>query len=330
MHEKKCEPLVSVIVPAYNIESELPRCLESLLGQSYKNLEILLVDDGSTDGTYKICDEYAQCDKRIHVIHKSNGGQSSARNLALDRMAGEYVTFVDGDDILDSYAITEMLQQCRDNNAQICTTGVRYEPYDGKNYYCEKKPHILTGEQAFAKMLVCDGLDGNVCYSFFESGLIKKLRFAEGKIFECIAVKSNVLLRAEKVARLPKPCYVYVQRSNSSTHQSFSKGRMAAITEAEKLLLFTQKEYPQYIPQAEAMYLLNVSETYIHLARLSRSQRKEFIDCWEIVKRDMREKEVGFLKSSYIALERKMAILSIQLHLYGWIRKIKTGRNNPE
>lgn len=94
-------PLVSVIVPVYNVEKYLPRCLDSLVNQTYENLEILLVDDGSADSSGEICDAYAAKDNRIRVFHIPNGGVSNARNLALDNMAGEYVTFVDSDDWLN-------------------------------------------------------------------------------------------------------------------------------------------------------------------------------------------------------------------------------------
>ena len=98
------QPLISVIVPCYNVEEYLPKCIESILNQTYRNLEILLVDDGSPDNCGRICDEYAAKDSRIRIIHKKNGGLSDARNAALDVMTGEYVTFIDSDDyVSDDY-----------------------------------------------------------------------------------------------------------------------------------------------------------------------------------------------------------------------------------
>ena len=111
------EPLISVIVPIYNVKAYLDRCVESLLGQSHKNLEIFLVDDGSTDGCGKVCDRYAAQDPRITVIHKKNGGLSDARNAALDAAQGEYYAFVDGDDWVSPYYVENLHRALRKADA---------------------------------------------------------------------------------------------------------------------------------------------------------------------------------------------------------------------
>ena len=113
------QPLISVIVPVYNVEEYLPRCLDSIINQTYTNLEILLIDDGATDNSGKICDEYAQKDNRIRVFHKENGGVSSARNLGLDIMRGEYVAFVDSDDAILTDYIQVLFDLCIETNAEI-------------------------------------------------------------------------------------------------------------------------------------------------------------------------------------------------------------------
>ena len=113
------EPLISVIVPVYNVKAYLDRCVESLLGQSYKNLEIFLVDDGSTDGCGKVCDRYAAQDPRITVIHKKNGGLSDARNAALDAAQGEYYAFVDGDDWVSPYYVENLYRALRKADADM-------------------------------------------------------------------------------------------------------------------------------------------------------------------------------------------------------------------
>ena len=106
------QPLISVIVPCYNVEEYLPKCIESILNQTYRNLEILLVDDGSPDNCGRICDEYAAKDSRIRIIHKKNGGLSDARNAALDVMTGEYVTFIDSDDYISKYFYEKLINCC--------------------------------------------------------------------------------------------------------------------------------------------------------------------------------------------------------------------------
>ena len=113
------EKLVSVIVAVYNIEEYLPRCIDSILAQTYRNLEIILVDDGSTDSSGGICDDYAQKDRRIKVIHKKNGGLSDARNAGLDKVSGDYIGFVDGDDWIDEDMYRAMYEACEKEKAQI-------------------------------------------------------------------------------------------------------------------------------------------------------------------------------------------------------------------
>ena len=121
--EMEKQPLISVIVPVYNVENYLPRCLDSIINQTYTNLEILLVDDGATDNSGKLCDEYAQKDNRIRVFHKENGGVSSARNMGLDNATGEYIAFVDSDDYIDKCMYEIMLNSSVQNNADIVVCG---------------------------------------------------------------------------------------------------------------------------------------------------------------------------------------------------------------
>ena len=123
--------LISVIVPVYNVEKYLDKCVQSIVNQTYKNLEIILVDDGSTDHCPALCDEWAKKDERIQVIHKKNGGLSSARNTAIDVISGEYVIFVDSDDWIDLDMIASMLEFAETNDADIVSGGFYFESTDG-------------------------------------------------------------------------------------------------------------------------------------------------------------------------------------------------------
>ena len=113
------EPLISVLVPVYNVEKYLNKCIESIINQTYKNLEIILIDDGSTDSSPKICDEYAQKDSRIKVIHKQNGGAASARNLGIDISSGNLLGFIDGDDFISPFMYGTLFELMRLNKALI-------------------------------------------------------------------------------------------------------------------------------------------------------------------------------------------------------------------
>ena len=124
-------PLISLIVPVYNISKYLRRCVDSILEQSYENLEIILVDDGSTDDSGGICDLYEERDNRVQVIHKANNGLSSARNAGLSAIKGEYVGFVDGDDFIDKYMYETLVRAALDNDAHVAQTGFHHTDENG-------------------------------------------------------------------------------------------------------------------------------------------------------------------------------------------------------
>lgn len=144
------EPLVSVIVPIYKVEKYLDKCVGSIAAQSYKNLEIILVDDGSPDNCPTMCDLWAQKDGRIKVIHNQNGGVSSARNSALDAAAGEYICFVDSDDFVEPNAVGYMLENIGD--ADVIQCGLSYDHADGKVEKCDITEADFTGEDVRAPL----------------------------------------------------------------------------------------------------------------------------------------------------------------------------------
>ena len=157
------EPLISVIVPIYNVKAYLDRCVESLLGQSYKNLEIFLVDDGSTDGCGKVCDRYAAQDPRITVLHKKNGGLSDARNAALDAAQGEYYAFVDGDDWVSPYYVENLYRALRKADADIAVSCFE-EVFEGRGIQSQPAAELenfqsLTPEACLRRMLYQDGVE---------------------------------------------------------------------------------------------------------------------------------------------------------------------------
>lgn len=157
------EPLISVIVPIYNVKAYLDRCVESLRGQSYKDLEILLVDDGSTDGCGKVCDRYAAQDPRITVIHKKNGGLSDARNAALDVAQGEYYAFVDGDDWVSPYYVENLHRALRKADADMAVSCFE-EVFEGRGIQSQPAAELenfqsLTPEACLRRMLYQDGVE---------------------------------------------------------------------------------------------------------------------------------------------------------------------------
>lgn len=212
------QPLISVIVPCYNVEEYLPKCVESILSQTYKNLEIILVDDGSPDNCGKICDEYAAKDGRIKVIHKANGGLSDARNVALDIMTGEYVTFIDSDDYVALDYVESMYKQAQESGAEIVVTNwtIFYEgkePTTNNKFKIKKK--IFTQEEALVTMFYQKDFDTAACSKLYKSTLFEVHRFPKGLISEDLATVYLLMRNCKKIAWNNYPCYYYMLRTTS-------------------------------------------------------------------------------------------------------------------
>lgn len=218
--EKK---LVSVIVAACNIEKYLPRCLDSLLAQSYPYMEIILVDDGSEDHTGKICDSYAERDGRVKVIHQENRGLSGARNSGLKMAGGEYIGFVDGDDWTESDMYEAMVAACEENQAEMAVCAYREIGSSKENRQFSGDRYILTREDAL-DTYVCDNrpfhIYNSVWSKLFHRSLVKKLEFPEGRKSEDIIYTTKAMLEMSRCVFLDIPYYNYVVNREGSIMQS--------------------------------------------------------------------------------------------------------------
>ncbi len=173
--------LISVIVPVYNVENYLRKCLDSIINQTYKNVEIIIVDDGSTDGCGAICDEYAKKDSRVNVLHKTNGGVSSARNLGIYEAGGEYICFVDGDDWLELDYFAEVVQVLKEERPVLLLNNTVKEDDDG-NITCEYSPSQISrwdAEAAFYEIANACHVGWEAVASFYEATACKKISFDE-------------------------------------------------------------------------------------------------------------------------------------------------------
>lgn len=213
----KNTPRISVIIPIYNAGEFLPVCLDSVIEQSYVNLEILLIDDGSTDGSGAICDAYAARDSRIRVFHQENRGQSAARNVGLDAMTGELIAFVDADDVL-APEMLEKLGKALEIGADISLCNIRRIDEKGNVLYdCPIGDGLLNREEFVEQLLAEQAwfyvLPGGKLY---RKHLFEHLRFPEGFIYEDEAVLYPVVARCRRIAALSAPLYHY-RRLNTST-----------------------------------------------------------------------------------------------------------------
>lgn len=248
--------LVSVIIPVYNVRPYIEEALDSILYQTYGNLEIILIDDGPTDGSGEICDEYAGKDRRVVVVHQENRGLSAARNVGLDRMTGEYVAFLDPDDAYDKAFIENMLSAMLREKADLTigrytihhTTGpLRHKK--GKMALPAAKSGVYTRAEALRE-LAGGAINAGVWNKLYARALWKDIRFPEGRFYEDVAVTYRIIDQCEKVCVLDLPLYMYRKRPGSITetpswekvsHLLLAKSEMEAFIEANTPDLFSEE-----------------------------------------------------------------------------------------
>lgn len=205
--------LVSVIVPIFNVDKFLKRCVDSVLSQTYANLQVILVDDGSTDNCPALCDEYKKKDNRIIVIHKENGGLSDARNAGISIASGSYYAFIDSDDYISVNAIHDMLYKAKCNNCEIAICNmIRFFDNDITEPFYKPVENTIVLEN-------CDRfetlLQPSVCNKLFDANLFKNVRFPKGKFYEDTFVYHELLFKANKVVLTGSDDYWYYLRGNS-------------------------------------------------------------------------------------------------------------------
>ncbi|MEG2119583.1 MAG: glycosyltransferase [Pseudoflavonifractor sp.] len=232
--------LISIIVPIYNVQSYLPQCLDSLLGQTYRNLELILVDDGSPDGAPAICDDYAARDSRIVVIHQKNGGLSAARNSGITAATGDFLAFVDSDDWIHRDYIATLLQMCGDTGSEIAQCGFLRVWTDAEPPSPPASVHCQSGREMC--LSICKSathLEGIIaCNKLYARHLFDEIRFPEGRLYEDEATTYRLFWQAKQVAVTTRPLYFYRQRAGSIVGSGFSRRSLDGVTALEDRAAF--------------------------------------------------------------------------------------------
>lgn len=240
--------LISIIVPVYNVEKYINRCIKSLLCQTYDNLEIILVDDGSTDRSGRICDGYATVEK-IQVYHKPNEGLSSARNYGLERSNGKYVAFIDSDDwVSDDYIqyLYELIL-CYAADISRCS----FQMLSEENYLDEANDVIInnvSGKEALKLMLRQEkGMTTSVCTSLFKKECFENIKFPEGKYFEDLGTTYKILGKMDKIVISTAKKYAYFLRNDSIAHSGFKAEYMDELYFAKQILEYVSNQYSDLV-----------------------------------------------------------------------------------
>lgn len=235
---------VSVIVPVYNVEQYITECIESLICQTYPNLEIILVDDASPDNCPQICDEYASKDDRIRVIHKPNGGLSDARNAGIEIATGEYLMFVDSDDYIMENMVEQLITMVEDSGADVASCG-----YTGETSKLAKdlneEYQVATAEEALKYILIEKNITTSASTKLFARELFSGIRFPVGKIYEDYATVYKVIHKSKKIAYNDAKKYYYRPNPVSITGGKFYKKQMQYFEISEQVMAFVSAEYPK-------------------------------------------------------------------------------------
>jgi len=245
-------PLITVIIPVYNIMEYLPRCVHSVTAQTYGNLEILLIDDGSTDGTGELCDSLASEDVRIRTYHKQNGGSSSARNLGLKLAEGAYVGFVDSDDYVEPDMYEKLYQGMEATGAYIAQVGREEIDEQGKrlpDICVPPKEVTLYSNTEFLRELLLHRGDCSFCTKLFRRELFQDRSFPEGKLNEDFRLLTHMLAEGESILSLPERGYhvFYRQGSNSrrKDKNDFSRVYADSVDNADDVAEHVEKYFPE-------------------------------------------------------------------------------------
>lgn len=259
--------LVSIIIPVYNSELYLERCLDSVLTQTYDNIEVILVNDGSTDESPSICDEYAQRDKRIIVIHQSNQGQADARNTGIMSSHGNYISFIDSDDFVEPEYIEYLWELLNESGASIAICGNTFYFENDRNPIPKSETirHYLTGEQALKEMLYQKHFDAAPWGKLVEAQIVKSNLFPSGRIFEDFVVIPRWLLCAQKVVYGNAQKLNYFVRSNNTMNKRFTIQRLDLLWATKQVFELVAGEYPELIRAMKVRRFSNYCQALITL-----------------------------------------------------------------
>jgi len=262
-------PLISVIVPVYKVEPYLDRCVRSIVEQTYRNLEILLIDDGSPDRSGAMCDAWAEKDSRIRVIHKENGGGGQARNVGLDNARGEWIAFVDSDDFL-SPDMYQHLSSLLEDGADIAECGFVSTFTDQADFGERLEGFTVYTPREAMSLHIRDTAFRQVIWNkLYRRQVIDGVRFPEGTKIDDEFFTYRVLGNAGKLARSLRVCYAYRQQADSVMHGAYSLKRLEGLTAKQQRLAYLQARMPQLAEEGarnlffSGMYAMQMSLIYL-------------------------------------------------------------------
>ena len=310
------DDLVSVIVPVYNVEKYLERCVDSIICQTYCNLEIILVDDGSTDGSGSICDDYKKKDSRIIVIHKKNGGLSDARNAGLDIAKGKFISFVDSDDYIDQKMLHILYSLANDNGSDIAICGL-CDCYETGIYEHNKEifTQTCTNVEALRYSLLGTYYGLSVCTQLISREIIGEQRFSVGKTYEDVFFTPTLFLKAKKISFTTENLYYYWRRPYSITSMKYSSKACDVIEACTYNSNIIKNNCPELLEYAEFRVYWAYFTVFDRMLLMSDYKQ---IEEYNSVKGYLKKHFIDILTCQYFQKTRRISalVLKVNVSLY--------------
>ncbi len=293
--------LVSIIVPVYNVRDYLIECVQSICKQSYNELEIILVDDGSPDDCGQMCDVFAENDKRIKVVHKVNGGLSSARNAGIDVATGEYIAFVDGDDVLREEAIEKLLSAAKKTGAFIVKQEIRRNlPWQDSQEDALDQIKKWTAKE-YIKSICEYKASVSFCDKLFKKEIFNDFRFSEERLNEDLLLLSTILIKCKyDIYGVCYQGYYYRQRENSITRKRFGKSIQDTILNCRDLIELAQKSFVDVVDDIKTLSLYQAMIFFIEMPKKYIKEKSEsYLLAYKLVKENKNYIKKAFFKNKF-------------------------------
>lgn len=277
---------ISIIIPIYNVEDFLPQCLDSVIDQTYHNLEIILVDDGSPDSCPKICDDYALKDERITVIHKENGGLSDARNAGIKIATGDFIAFIDSDDWIAPTFCEILLKTLVQNNSEIVECG--FDKFENENEIILRQSHMNATESVYKteealELLMKEDFKQMACNKLFKIETIKEILFEKNRKHEDEFWTYQVFANATQIVKTNQVLYFYRQHSQSIMGRDYNSSRLDGLLALKDRITFMEKKFPDLKNLAIKIFCFASIYHYQKFAKnpeidLDKKYRKEILE----------------------------------------------------
>lgn len=310
-------PCISVVIPVYNVEKYLSRCIDSVIAQHYKNLDIILVDDGSTDSSGRICDEYKAFDSRIRVFHKINGGLSDARNFGITKSKGIYITFIDSDDYVTNDYVSFLYELISNANYRMSICSLY-------TYFASNQKIINQGNDSIVELSVTEALN-SLCYNklvdtcayakLYDIHLFDNIKFPVGKLYEDTGTVYRLIDQCDKIMCGFSPKYYYYIRDNSITNSAFSVRKLDMLDMADEMAYYILNKYPAL---KAAVTRKQVYARFSVLNQMLDVNDKKYIGIRKEIIKFIKNNSFQVLCDTYAPMRDKIAIvlLNIGYHVY--------------